>query len=280
MYHFPMPARLLIDSALRNTGGNSTASDFVINTYFETPILIAKFVDAFIPFSWLPIDVTNNTLIFNEGGPNIQAIIATPATWSASDIGAAIQTALNANGGQTYTVVFNVATNAYTISAAANFSLRFGDMIAQNQFNTLNRILGFANINTIAAMSVTGGFMAMPWGPEYVYITSNKILEQTRDSDTYSKLMVRQGSTTLTNGDSILMTIPVQSGPGTTIFFSKNDDARIVRWAGSGYKPQYIDFKLLNPWTLQPLLIRNNWKLQLEIATVPEGLGEKQIGIS
>lgn len=278
-----MPARILVNSKLRSTVGANSASNFRINTLFQTPIVQLRFVDVIIPFSWLPIDSTNNTIIFNEGaGANITATIATPATWSASDIATALQTTLNTSGTQLYTVTFNVATNNLTISAPGAFSLKFATLIAAQPFNTLNQILGFTPINTISAITITGDFMMQPGGPNYILLAMPKAIQQTRDSDTYLYLGTSGVNSQLSDGYSIFIKIPLidANGPGSTIFYGQFNNDRIIEFSGRGMNPNYLDFELLNPWTMQPLSLRNDWALELEICTLPIGGGKiKNIGI-
>lgn len=65
----------------------------------------------------------NQNIDFDEGGPEITAVIPIN-DYTAQEYANAIEDALNAVGGQTYTVTLNRTNRKITISATSNFTLR------------------------------------------------------------------------------------------------------------------------------------------------------------
>jgi len=70
----------------------------------------------------IEVDSTNNYINFNEGGGEISATVDA-GTYTLTEILTAIKTAMDAVGGQEYTVTLNRATRKITISATSNFDL-------------------------------------------------------------------------------------------------------------------------------------------------------------
>jgi len=68
------------------------------------------------------VDATNIALDFDEGGGELQASVA-QGGYSYTELGEAIQNAMNEVGGQVYTVSTNRADRTFTIAAAGNFDL-------------------------------------------------------------------------------------------------------------------------------------------------------------
>jgi len=87
-----------------------------------------------------PVVLGSEFLDFSEGGPNIPAEIPVGAR-SPQDLLDAVSIALNEQGTQDYTVLFNRVTNQVTISALANFELNV--VSGPNSANSVYAILGF-----------------------------------------------------------------------------------------------------------------------------------------
>jgi hypothetical protein len=75
----------------------------------------------------------------------------TTGFYTSSNIGAAVQTALNSTGPAGFTVTFNSTPQTITVSNASNFQLLFGS----NTANSCASLLGFTNSNTTLATSAT-----------------------------------------------------------------------------------------------------------------------------
>ena len=97
------------------------------------------------------IDASNNVITFNEGGGDLTATI-TPGAYSTSVgtvlLQAAIKTALDAAGGQVYTVTYDDNAYKLTISAAGNFQISWGEN------SILANMLGFSAADTALSTSV------------------------------------------------------------------------------------------------------------------------------
>jgi len=102
-------------------------------------------------------DTINKYLDFDEGGPEFTAAIAI-GSHTATDLELKVKTAMDAVGGQAYTISFSRANRTYTISAASNFTLRIssGSSIGSDIFS----LLGFTGANRTGSNSYTGNAIA------------------------------------------------------------------------------------------------------------------------
>ena len=83
----------------------------------------------------------NNTIDFDEGGPALLATIASGNYATGAAYAAAVKAALDAAGGQVYTVTYSGVTNDFTISAAGVFDLLWST--GANFATSAARDLGF-----------------------------------------------------------------------------------------------------------------------------------------
>lgn len=83
----------------------------------------------------------NNTIDFDEGGPALLATIASGNYATPAEYAAAVKAALDAAGGQVYTVTYSGVTNEFTISAAGVFGLLWST--GANFATSAARDLGF-----------------------------------------------------------------------------------------------------------------------------------------
>lgn len=97
----------------------------------------------------------NDTLDFDEGAGELQATIS-PGGYSIQQLAAAIETALNALGDNTYTVVASVDTRRFTITADGNFDLlaATGSRIGTGVWDTI----GFSAVDLTGASSYISDF--------------------------------------------------------------------------------------------------------------------------
>lgn len=100
------------------------------------------------------VDSTNFAIDFNEGGSEIQASLNID-NYSLSEYVTEIARAMNAVGGQTYSVSVDRSTRKITISAASNFTLlgSTGSRVGSGAWG----MMGFASSDVSGANTYTGG---------------------------------------------------------------------------------------------------------------------------
>jgi len=118
------------------------------------------------------IDASNNTIIFDEGGGNLTATIAT-GTYDGAGLATAVANALNAAGALTYTVTYTAGADGrppkFVISATGNFTPHWAD-----SSTTAEQILGFRSITpSAAAASFTADYVATGFDPNKASSTSD-----------------------------------------------------------------------------------------------------------
>lgn len=121
------------------------------------------------------IDSTNNAIDFDEGSGEIQATVSV-GSYTITEFAAEIETALNAVGGQTYTVSLNRNTRKITISAGSNFSLLISS--GSRSGSTAYTLAGFTGADLSGASSYTGDSKS---GSEYT--TQFKLQDYVPSSD-------------------------------------------------------------------------------------------------
>lgn len=130
-------------------------------------------------FFGFEITSDNQNLNFDEGGGELTAILAI-GTHTMDSIQAIIKTALDAAGGQTYTVSANRTTRLFTISAASGFDLLVssGTQIGTGPFT----LLGFTGSDTGSATSQTSNTEAGSiYSPQFLlqdYTPSDNLQER------------------------------------------------------------------------------------------------------
>lgn len=138
-----------ISSKDRATG--SSSSDFTIQMADSIDPGTYKLVYTAIPLTFYNITASNNKVYFLENAVPFTATV-TPGNYSASTIGAALSTALDAAGAYTYTVAIDSNTEIVTITssdAKASFS---------DGTNSINTTIGFP-ASTAAGLTHTGTSM-------------------------------------------------------------------------------------------------------------------------
>jgi len=83
----------------------------------------------------------NNKIDFDEGGAELTATL-TASTYDADTLATEIKTQMDAAGGLTYTVSYSDSTNKFTISAGANFTLKWST--GTNASDSVADTIGFA----------------------------------------------------------------------------------------------------------------------------------------
>lgn len=262
---------IIIDSNEKHATSTSN-SDLKVRFKDMPTVRSVTFKSLTIPFSWYPIDSTNNTLVFNEGAGDLTATISTPASWTGSDIASAIKTAMDAAGG-TYTVTYNASSQStykFTISSASNFTLKFA-----TSNNTLYRILGFNNVDTYTGTnSYTGDNVSAITGPDYVLIRSQALSTGTKSGYTaYCRSQTFGNDKNITSTIPVFMTVPINVGINELITYTSGDIDKRVNYNTTvengvivGNKVfNEIDLQLINPWTGNAFNINGgHWMLELE----------------
>ena len=122
----------------------------------------------------IDIDETNNIINFDEGGGELSAAISV-GSYAVTDFLTQIKTAMDAVGGQAYTVSFDRDTRLVTISASGTFSLLVstGTQIGVGVF----LLMGFTGADRTSTNSYTGNAgAASSYEPQFVlqsYISSD-----------------------------------------------------------------------------------------------------------
>ena len=111
-------------------------------------------LDSFSIFYYLDEDIgsTNQNLNFDEGGGELTAVL-TPGSYTHAELATIVKTALDAAGGQVYTVAFDRTTRKYTISAPGTFDLLItsGSTIGTGPFT----LLGFTGADVTGLTTYT-----------------------------------------------------------------------------------------------------------------------------
>ena len=132
-------------------------------------------------FSWPAVlTASNNVLEFDENGPNLTATLAAGSHFwrgaGAADAGAAtdlahvLKVALDAAGGQVYTVTL-ADSGLLTVTAAAVFALHWGSVVS----TVTDALFGSNGASTALATSHTSNFqVGNAWHPEQIYIEDSE----------------------------------------------------------------------------------------------------------
>jgi len=112
------------------------------------------------------IDTTNQYINFDEGGGELSATL-TGGSYTHTTLATVVKTALDAAGGQVYTVAFDRDTRKYTISATSNFSLLIntGSQIGSSPFT----LLGFTGADLSGTNTYTSNTEAgSAYEPQFI----------------------------------------------------------------------------------------------------------------
>lgn len=149
--------RLLIRSAARLDKANTSTDDFKIK--LSEP-LFGKYLikSCMLNNSIYTINDNNNKLYFSDTSGTYTATL-TNGSHNSTTLLTEIQTQLNAESSQAYTVTYDDITNKYTIACDVNCQILF-DTNPQSSYPNCGTVIGFSDTDTTAATSVTGDLMA------------------------------------------------------------------------------------------------------------------------
>lgn len=171
--------RKLILNTEHRTGGFNYQAEWEIQDHFMNTMRNGYQI-ALIQFMFknlrYPTNTANNRIYFSEGSPTVLTGIIEPGNYLPSEYGAAIKAAMEAVGGQTYTVTLNNIKDLYTISSTGTmifydglytFHHQFG--LKASQLNTLTAAASITAMEPYILNGSTGIYVRCLSGP----ITSN-----------------------------------------------------------------------------------------------------------
>lgn len=245
------------------TLGSASSTNFSVKLPYPRIIKKVTFKKLILPFTWYPIDSTNNILDFNDGTQQTANIVyASITSWTGASIATAIATAMNLVGGQTYTVSYSAGSNQITISSSASFSLNFASILSTYPNSTIYRILGFNPTNHTGAASYTSDYSCSLMGPNNILLKSTSLTNERivssnsieRSTGTNYYYTTKNNDTVMLEDQSVITTVPIQSSIGGLNVYDKHQ-------LDTQYEYQQkimttIDFQFVNPWNNQ--VINNN----------------------
>lgn len=145
-------------------------TEFSVKNHYFNKTISFSVKDVLIPYTFYPINSTNNTLITTRtGNPALITSTITPGNYNLTQFLVALKNALDLEGSFTYTVTANPITNKISIAQnVGSFSVL--------STGTMNRIVGFSTIdNTAAANPVIAPNIYNLSGINTIYIYSNEL---------------------------------------------------------------------------------------------------------
>lgn len=119
-----------------------------------------------IPNTFYNINLDNNKIYFNDGKD--QTAYITPGNYSSASIITAVKAAMDLESTITFTPTINAATGRMTIAGDSNYSLKFN-----NTTNSIAGLLGFANNETLPALTHEGSYVVNLANPSGVIVDIN-----------------------------------------------------------------------------------------------------------
>jgi hypothetical protein len=111
-------------------------------------------ISTFSKFYYLDqVTLSSNKLNFSEGGPELTSTIDL-GIYSPTDLAAEIAAQMTADGGQTYSVVFNRSSRTFTISAAGTFELLVST--GTQASSSIYSVIGFTGADRTGGITYTG----------------------------------------------------------------------------------------------------------------------------
>lgn len=231
--------------------GVSPASDYNVNPsnciiQLSDPIRPREItpVQFTASYSWYPIEANNVlTLVDTIGATKSCAVAVADYSNAASGLATAVNDAITASGAAgTITCTYSSTTNAYTIAASGNITLRFDLNIH------LASMLGFNPSTLSGAASYASTAIPNLTGPNYLMLLSDELA----------------ASKTVFGGRKrpVILKIPVDVSWGSVINYNVDYDAEISK---RGDEINKLDFKLVYPDNTLVNLNGQTWSLSLKI---------------
>ncbi len=156
-----------------------------------------------LPNTHFNVDSGNNQIHFDEGGGPLIGIV-TPGAYTTTTILSVIKTAMEAVGGNTYTITYSNIIFRFTIASTGPYLFLWGTTTS-----TMSKLLGFLNVNTT------------PLSPS---ITSTNAIDLTNGSDYIFIVIPEFGITSRSSGrdnvDHATWMIPNSSNTSEIIAFN------------------------------------------------------------
>lgn len=278
---------------------------FTIGRPNEGTISAMKILEVQIPFSFYPVNLTNNRFILTEDATALQVrftIIIPPGQYSATLLASTIQDLMNAvttytaSGSPTpYTVTYNTITKKFTfdlnivtpsVPFVAQFQLVFVSALPPPfVLASANLLMGFEK-TTYTSVSVPGPgatnlqiqapFVTQVTGPDYLFINSNK-MGQTL------KLHLPAGAFNEGQIGPQMAKVPINVNPGGVIFWQNSDPQKwfnidgldtlykIDFYCTLGNTPYHIDFNGSSFSLKLGVLINRTGKVDQQSGLTSEG---------
>jgi len=147
-----------------------SVTNFTVRSHQLPNIRSFMIKKAIIPYTFFPINSTNNTvIIFKNGDTQDRTATIPPGDYTLSELKNELQTQLNTLvGTETYIVTDGSTTNKLTITQSASTFIYRGT-------STMNHILGFASTDTANAISHTGVYVYNVSGTDYINVFSSQL---------------------------------------------------------------------------------------------------------
>ena len=200
----------LINSKDANTPTESK-NDIIIKPHNFDRVTSFKIKKIIVPYTFYTINSNNNVLtIFKNGDTVDRSITITNGDYSLAQFITELKTKLDALAGppQTYTITDNDVTHKLTI--AQNSST----FIIRGKSSSLNRVMGFTNVDTSNAISHTASNIYNLSGTHFIKVHSNQLTK-------YDTKIRTSGA----GGNDLLLTIPLSKYQfGDLVYYEPKND--------------------------------------------------------
>jgi hypothetical protein len=206
---------LIISSDKRNSGSNEDFYVTLDSNILPSRIKSVKLLNCFIPFTWYPISSSNNTIVLSEQASPLPAPITISLSqqyYDAYALSIELQEKLiqYSRNSLVYTVVFDVQSHKFVITASNEFTLNF------TTTGTCYRQLGFERQSYVSSSrTITSPNIISFVDDRYVYIHSNLI------GGIDNGVQVVTGSSAVEN--NILGAVPIKVGFTEVIIYEGSD---------------------------------------------------------
>lgn len=163
---------IIIDSSQRTSG---VANNFIINEpgnqkVFTSRPKSVKLLSSIISYSWYNVQTGSNVFNFTGAISGAHNLIVPSNNYTGTTLATQLQTLINiATNPIVYSVTFDNTTQKFTFTSTENFSIDF--TVADN----MHVLLGFSEIITPLAVTVTSDLVAGFTINKYIYICSSLI---------------------------------------------------------------------------------------------------------
>lgn len=207
---------------------SGTISDFRARVNKVSNVLDYKIQNILIPLSFYNVNITNNTISFNDGIPRLATIA--PGFYNILDISTALVAAMNAISTLVFSIVINSVTQKITISSTVNFSIDFTAVTSD-----LPILIGFnRSVYTGASTFTSDNVVNLNRIYSVIDISSNNLSK-------FNQQMVESSN----SSNSIITRISNSIYKPTEYLYYSNDDNSENKLSSSSITSlDYVDFKI------------------------------------